>query len=90
MKNFFSIMFLFLILTLLVGCTNKQRARSFGGKEVINLPKGQKLVMITWKNDNIWYLTKPMLDSDKVETYEFQEESSFGRWEGVVVVIESK
>lgn len=87
MKNFLSIIFLS---TLLIGCTDKQKARSFGGSETITLPKGQKLMVITWKDDNIWYLTKPMSDSDKVETYNFQEESSFGTWEGTVTVIETR
>ncbi len=76
--------------TFLISCTDKEKARNFGGTETINLPKGQKLMMITWKESDIWYLTKPMSAKDTAETYTFQEESSYGVWEGTVIIKESK
>lgn len=70
-------------------CTSNQRARMYGGSTTIELPHGQKLVEVTWKNNNLWYLTEPM-DSDyvpKVKT--FSEDSNFGALEGVVIFVES-
>lgn len=37
----------------------------------LELPANQKLVMITWKDDSLWYLTKPMTEEDVAETYTF-------------------
>lgn len=30
--------------------------RNFGGSTVIKLEPGEKLVEVTWKNSNLWYL----------------------------------
>ena len=79
-----------LAITLLTSCTQNQRVKRWGGTGNINLPKGTKLVTVTWKNDQVWYLTRPMTESDIAETYNFQEESSWGIIEGTYVIIESK
>lgn len=71
-------------------CTENQRAKNFGGTANVNLEPNRKLVTVTWKDDQIWYLTRPMDSSEKAETYNFQEESSWGVIEGTVVIIESK
>lgn len=71
-------------------CTENQRAKSFGGTANVNLEPNRKLVTVTWKEDQIWYLTRPMDSSEKAETYKFQEESSWGMIEGTVVISESK
>ena len=73
-----------------ISCTENKRARQFGGSETITLPQGQKLVMITWKESNMWYLTKPMSKVDSAETYTFQEKSSWGVWQGTITVHEVK
>ena len=77
-------------LLILSGCTNNIRSKSFGGKQTINLPKGQKFVNATWKNDNLWYITKPMNYNDVAETYTFSEKSNFGMLEGIVTFQETK
>ncbi len=69
-------------------CTEKQRAKSLGGQFEIKLPKGQKLIEATWKNDNLWYLTRARRENEKTETYLFKEDSSFGVMEGSVKFIE--
>lgn len=74
----------------LASCTENSRVKSWGGEGTINLPKGQKLVTITWKETQVWYLTRPMDSTDKAETYKFQEESSFGVMEGTYNIVESK
>ena len=74
----------------LTACTQNERAKSFGGTATIDLPKGQKLVTVTWKEKEIWYLTRPMSATDSAESYTFQEESSYGVMEGTVILKESK
>ncbi len=75
---------------LMVSCTQNERVKSWGGEGTINLPKGRKLVNVTWKEDQIWYLTREMNSNDVAETYHFEEESSWGVVEGSFNIIEEK
>lgn len=78
-------------LTLIIGTAGCQSAaKNLGGDYTLKLPKNEKLVMITWKDNSLWYLTKPMADEDTAETYKFQESAEFGIMEGTVTVIETK
>ena len=82
-------------LTILMGvmvtsCTENSRVKSWGGDGTITLPKGQKLINVTWKETQIWYLTRNMDSNDVAETYEFHEESSYGVIEGTYKIIETK
>lgn len=79
-----------ILLLSLAGCTEQERAKNFGGKTATTLPKGQKLVVVTWKDDDLWLLTRPMKSEDSIETYTFQEQSSFGVWQGTVTITEQK
>jgi hypothetical protein len=74
----------------LVSCTQNERVKAFGGSGTINLPKGEKLINITWKEQQIWYLTRPMDSSDVAQTYRFREQSSFGLMEGTYIIVETK
>lgn len=74
----------------LASCTSNEIAKQFGGTSKLNLPKGEKLVNITWKEDHIWYLTKPMTATDVAETYTFKEQSNYGILQGEVIITESK
>jgi len=81
--------YLLIALALLaVGCTQNQRARSFGGTAKITLPCNVKLVTATWKQDQLWYLTRPMETGEKAGTYQFHEESSYGLIQGDVIFTE--
>jgi hypothetical protein len=85
------ILFVVLLLALfLTGCTKNQMARNFGGTENVELKAGRKLVNVTWKESSLWVLTRPMLPQDSVQTYTFEEQSSFGIAEGTVVIKESR
>ena len=70
----------------LTSCT-QTTARSWGGSMELQLPAGEKLEEITWKDDSLWYLTRPMRDGETAETHVFQESSDWG-FEGTVTVIE--
>ena len=56
----------------------------------IKLEPNQKLEEITWKDNSLWYLTRPMTNEDIAETHTFQQQSNFGVFEGTVTIIESK
>ena len=72
------------------GCTPQDMAKNFGGDMTVELEPGEKLEMITWKDDSLWYLTRPMRADETVETHIFQQSSSWGVFEGTVTVIESQ
>ena len=67
--------------------TRSHEVFSFG---TVHLEPNQKLEEITWKDDSLWYLTRPMMDNDIAETHTFQQSSNFGVFEGTVIIIESK
>jgi hypothetical protein len=87
MKKVLSIL---LVAITLASCTENARVKSFGGEGTLNLPKGQKLVNVTWKETELWYLTRPMDSADVAQTYQFHEESSFGVLEGTYNITETK
>ena len=72
------------------GCTQNQRAKGFGGTANQALPPNMKLVTATWKNDDLWVLTRPMHTNEVPEAYVFQEYSSFGIMQGTVNITESR
>lgn len=83
--------FLAILLGVMVtSCTENNRVKNWGGEGTLNLPQGRKLVNVTWKENQIWYLTRPMDSTDKAETYQFHEESSWGVMEGTYTIIETK
>jgi len=79
-----------LFVILFTSCTENEKARSYGGEATLLLPKGEKLIVVTWKESNLWYLTRPMNSTDSAETYNFKEESSYGVWEGRYIIKEEK
>ena len=78
------------VLFAMASCTENQRAKHLGGTMNIELPANSKLVTVTWKADEVWYLTRPMRDNERAETYNFQEESSWGVVEGTIVLKENR
>lgn len=88
-KKILSIALIGLIsMSLLTGC--QSAAKSLGGSMTMKLEPNQKLEMITWKDDSLWYLTKPMTEDDIAETHTFQQSSEWGVFEGTVTIIETK
>ena len=79
---------LVLIICLTSACTEKKLARNFGGTTTTTLPKGQKLVIATWKEDSLWILTRQMRADETPETYNFKEHSSYGIAEGTAIIKE--
>ncbi len=73
-----------------ISCTENSLSRTFGGTMTINLPKGQKLIMATWKKTSLFYLTEPMDSIYVPKTKVFQENSNWGVVESKVLFIESR
>lgn len=103
MKNIFiMVAVIFSLLALLTGCSDAEMvgnnrleqslARDFGGTTTINLGPNLKLEEITWKDDDLWYLTRPMREDEEPETHTFTEKGGFGTAfdGGTVIVVESK
>jgi hypothetical protein len=88
MKNKF--LFLGLGLILMASCTENQLAKGWGGTTTVELPAGEKLIEATWKDEQLWYLTRSMREDESPETFKFQEKSSYGVIEGTVIFKESK
>lgn len=90
MKNTIKLVVLAVAVMGMTACTQNERARGFGGNLTIDLPAGQKLVNVTWKEpSSIWYLTRPMRADEMPENYTFTEKSSFGVVQGKVILKES-
>ena len=89
-KKIFIVVMLITLIASLTACTSNTSARYYGGTTTIKLDPNRKFVDITWKEDSLWVLTKPMLESDIAETYYFEEDSRYGLWEGTVVIKEAK
>ena len=81
-----------LLITIMAGVTltgcQQTITKAFGGSMTVNLEPNRKLEEITWKEDSLWYLTRPMTENDAAETHTFEESSSSGLFEGVVTIIE--
>jgi len=75
---------------MVTSCTENSRVKSWGGEGTIKLPKGRKLVNVTWKETQVWYLTRQMDSNDVAQTYQFHEESSWGVIEGTYNIVETK
>ena len=88
MKKVFGIVLAIVFILSITSCTKNQRVKTWGGEATFELPANEKLVLVTWKEDELWYLTRPMTADDKVETYKFQEKSSWGMLEGTYILKE--
>lgn len=84
------LLFVALLLVSLASCTENGRVRAWGGTGTINLEQGKKLVHVTWKDADLWYLTREMTPADVAETYRFSESSQFGVLEGTYIIVETK
>lgn len=79
-----------ILLTLcLAGCAQSM-VKSGMGSMAMELEPGYKLEMITWKDDSLWYLVKPMTEDDVAETHIFRQSSPTGIFQGEVTIVEKK
>lgn len=64
--------------------------RNFGGEMTVELEPGQKLEEITWKEDSLWILSRPMRDDERAETHTFYEDAEWGVLEGKITIVEKE
>lgn len=88
MKKIF-VAFAMVFVLVLSGC-DQGMTKNYGGSMTIELDPNIKLEMITWKDDSLWYLTRPMTDDEEPETHTFKQSSAFGVFEGTVTIVESR
>ena len=87
-REFFRGMFPLMVAVLLLTSCENFSTRNFGGSQTIELEKGQRLVEITFKDNDLWILTEPM-DSDYVpKTKTFYEDSNLGVMQGKITIVE--
>lgn len=77
-----SILILSLVIIVLSSCTKNQRVRQFGGTENIQLKFNEILLNSTWKQDDLWILTRDTISN----IVYFRESSSWGIWEGQIII----
>lgn len=75
---------LFVLFLGLAYVTRHWRARHFGGKIDVELQVGRKLVNATWKDESLWYLTRPARPGETPEVWVFQEDSKLEIAKGAV------
>lgn len=83
------LLFVFIIFAF-VSCTAQMRVRTFGGKMEIELPKGERLMMASWKDSDLYYLIEPMDSNYTPKVKRYIEDSSFGIIESEIIFIESR
>ena len=96
MKKRTGIFLSWLVLIIIIGgaiflnsCTDNIRAKNWGGEITITLEPGQKVVNATWKDSDLWILTRPMRSEEIPEVFYFIENSTWGVFEGKITFIES-
>lgn len=87
MKKVFPIL---IVAAVLASCTGNTMAKQYGGSMDIDIPEGQKLLNASWKESNVWYLTRTMKQTDSAENYIYKEVSAHGILEGTINFYESK
>ena len=90
MKTIRTIIALAALLMITTSCTEQHVARRYGGKLKIELPKGEKLIMATWKESDLFYLTEPMDSGYVPKEKVFRESSSLGVLESEIIFMESR
>ncbi len=73
----------FIILLITSGCTENDRAKNWGGTMNISIPAGEEFVNATWKDADLWIITRDKANPNK---FYMHESSNFGIMEGTVKI----
>jgi hypothetical protein len=78
-------------IAMLASCTENSRVKNFGGTGELEISPSQKFVNVTWKEEQLWVITKDRTSADTTyNTYRLQEHSSYGMLEGTYVIKETR
>lgn len=72
------------------GIDNQAVTKTMSGTTTVTLEPNRKLVSLSWKDNNLWVLSRNMKPREAPNVYHYDERSRFGVLEGRVIVIESK
>ena len=91
-KNIVLIFIMFFFLLVMIGFISgcHETTKNFGGSMTVKLDPGMKLEEITWKDTDLWLLTRPFREGEEPETHTFYEDSEWGVMEGTVTIVESE
>ena len=84
------ILFLLTLSICLCSCNEQIYTRQCGGEMTINFPAGQELMSVTWEDNHLLYLTRPMASDYVPVTKVFQESFSGGEIRSTVYFKESR
>lgn len=90
MKKFLKVIAICMAVVAMCSGCEQVITKNYGGEMTMELEPNQKLEMVTWKDNSLWYLTRTMGADEYPETYQFRESSNFGVFEGTVTIVESR
>ena len=75
-------MMILVTMVVMSSCTENVRARHFGGTETLALKPNEKVLNVTWKDNEMWVCTQDTI----TRVVYFREKSSWGVVEGTVII----
>ena len=90
MKNTIKVTLIALFALGLTACTDNMMAKGYGGKMELKIPCDTRVVVVTWKNGDLWYLLRKMEKNEEPRKYVFMEDSNWGAMEGQVNIAEHR
>ena len=72
------------------GCSQQTLVREFGGSMTVELPAGEELMEATWKDDALFYLTRPMSEDYTPTKKIFREKAPYGIMESTITFVERR
>jgi hypothetical protein len=76
------LMMILVTMVVMSSCTENVRARHFGGTETLALKPNEKVLNVTWKDNEMWVCTQDTITG----VVYFREKSSWGVMEGTVIL----
>ena len=76
------LMIILVAMVIMSSCTENVRARHFGGTEELALKPNEKVLNVTWKDNEMWVCTQDTI----TRVVYFREKSSWGVVEGTVII----
>ena len=73
-----------------ISCTEQERARQFGGTATIDVEPGYRVMMATWKGDDLFYMVEEMPSDYEPHDKMLIESSSYGLIESKTIFKESR
>jgi hypothetical protein len=76
------LMMILVTMVVMSSCTENVRVRHFGGTETLALKPNEKVLNVTWKDNEMWVCTQDTITG----VVYFREKSSWGVMEGTVIL----